>query len=157
LLDLILFPVVFHFFVFAFVCSLFFYCSFSNSLGHRQSNFPNFPICSDGVFLSSSSPKSVVVNSHIPDAPRSNASREPNWRRLVRFLNSASESDPANVTVQEGGNASPAMNDVLPGTTTKDRRVALQAPASMRINSDSVSNEIDESDLQSEKHDEQRT
>jgi hypothetical protein len=48
------------------------------------------------------------------------------------------------------------MNNVLSGTTTKARPVALQAPASMRVNSESVSNEIDESDLQSEKHDEQR-
>jgi hypothetical protein len=32
----------------------------------------------------------------------------------------------------------------------------LKAPASMRINSQSVSNEIDESNVQEEKHDEQR-
>jgi hypothetical protein len=48
------------------------------------------------------------------------------------------------------------MNDVLSGTTTKDRFVHWQALASMRVNSESVSNEIDESDLQYEKHDEQR-
>jgi hypothetical protein len=60
------------------------------------------------------------------------------------------------VTLQKGGNASPAMNGVLPGTVTKDRFVPLQAPASMRVNSESVSNEIDESDSQHEKHDEQR-
>jgi hypothetical protein len=60
------------------------------------------------------------------------------------------------VTSQEGGNASPAMNDVFPGTTTKERLVPKQAPVSMRVNSESVSNEIDESDLQFEKHCEQR-
>jgi hypothetical protein len=58
--------------------------------------------------------------------------------------------------VQERGNASPAMNKVLPGTTTKDRLVGEQARVSMRVNSESVSNEIDESDSQYEKHDEQR-
>jgi hypothetical protein len=58
--------------------------------------------------------------------------------------------------VQERGNAAPAMNKVLPGTTTKGRLVSQQARVSMRVNSESVSNEIDESDLQDEKHDEQR-
>jgi hypothetical protein len=48
------------------------------------------------------------------------------------------------------------MNETLPGTTTKDRSVALQARASMRANSESVSNEIDESELEYEKHSEQR-
>jgi hypothetical protein len=59
--------------------------------------------------------------------------------------------DPANVTVQWGGNASPAMNEILPGTTTKDSFVSQQAPVSIRVNSESVSNEIDESGLQYEK------
>jgi hypothetical protein len=58
--------------------------------------------------------------------------------------------------VQETGNASPAMNAVLPGTMTKDSCVSQQAPASIRVNSDFASNEIDESDLQSEKQYEQR-
>jgi hypothetical protein len=48
------------------------------------------------------------------------------------------------------------MNDVLPGITTKERSIASQAPVSMHVNSESVSNEIDESDLKDEKHDEQR-
>jgi hypothetical protein len=48
------------------------------------------------------------------------------------------------------------MNETFPGTTTKDRHVAAKASASMRVNSESVSNEIDESDLQCEKHDKQR-
>jgi signal transduction histidine kinase len=60
------------------------------------------------------------------------------------------------VTVQEGENTAPAMNETLPVTTTKDRLVPAQAPASMRVNSEAVSNVIDESDSQSEKHDEQR-
>jgi hypothetical protein len=47
------------------------------------------------------------------------------------------------------------MNKILFGTTTKDRFVSLQAPDSIRVNSESVSNEIDESDLQYEKHLEQ--
>jgi hypothetical protein len=49
------------------------------------------------------------------------------------------------------------MNEVLPGTTTKDRFVFQQTLASMSVNSESVSNEIDESDWQYEKHDEERT
>jgi hypothetical protein len=48
------------------------------------------------------------------------------------------------------------VNEVLPGTTTEDRFVPLQAPAPMRVNSESVSNAIDESNLQYKKHDEQR-
>jgi hypothetical protein len=48
------------------------------------------------------------------------------------------------------------MNEVLRGTTAKSRCVPAKALASMRVNSESVSNEIDESDLQDEKHDEQR-
>jgi hypothetical protein len=60
------------------------------------------------------------------------------------------------VTAQERGNALPAMNNVFSGITTKDRSVIAQARASIRVNSESISNEIDESDLQYEKHDEQR-
>jgi hypothetical protein len=48
------------------------------------------------------------------------------------------------------------MNDTLPGTTANDIFVSEQARASMRVNLESVSNEIDESDLQNEKHSEQR-
>jgi hypothetical protein len=61
-------------------------------------------------------------------------------------LNSASQSDPAIVTAQEGGNASSAMNEELPWITTNDKSVAQQALASMRVNSESISNEIDESE-----------
>jgi hypothetical protein len=39
------------------------------------------------------------------------------------------------------------MNDPFSGTTTDHKDVPLTAPASMRINSDSVSNEIDESEM----------
>jgi hypothetical protein len=126
---------------------------FSNSHGHHQSNFL---IRSDFAFLSSSPTDSFLPNSCRPDVHRSNASLEPNWRRLFHALNSASQSDPAKVTAQEGENASPAMSETLPGTTTKDRLVPAQAPASMRVNSESSSNEIDESDSQDEKHNEQR-
>jgi hypothetical protein len=42
--------------------------------------------------------------------------------------------------VQERGNASQAMNDVLPGTITKDRLLSQQTTASMHVNSESVSN-----------------
>jgi hypothetical protein len=48
------------------------------------------------------------------------------------------------------------MNEVPPGTTTDDKDVILKAPASMCVNSESVSNEIDETDWQFEKHPEQR-
>jgi hypothetical protein len=51
------------------------------------------------------------------------------------------------VKVQEAGNASPAMNATLPGTTTEDRHVAEKALVSTRTNSESVSNDIDESEL----------
>jgi hypothetical protein len=54
------------------------------------------------------------------------------------------------------GNASPALNDTCAGIATDDKDVLLKALASMRVNSESVSNEIHESDLQSEKHDEER-
>jgi hypothetical protein len=48
------------------------------------------------------------------------------------------------------------MNETLPGTITEDRRLPVKAPVSTRTNSEFVSNEIDESDLQFAKHDEQR-
>jgi hypothetical protein len=48
------------------------------------------------------------------------------------------------------------MNEVLAGRTTKERFVSQQTRASMCVNSESVSNEFDESELQAEKHDEQR-
>jgi hypothetical protein len=48
------------------------------------------------------------------------------------------------------------MGEVLPGRAAKDRFAWQQARASMRDNSESVSNEIDESEWQDEKHDEQR-
>jgi hypothetical protein len=139
--------------LFVFVDFSFFPFSFSNSLGRRQCNCP---IRSDNVFLSLSSPDSFIANSPIPDLLRSNALLEPNWRPLFHARNSASESDPPNVTAHEGRNASPAMNDVLPGTISKDRFVASQALASMRANSEFVSNEIDESGRQYEKDDKQR-
>jgi hypothetical protein len=60
------------------------------------------------------------------------------------------------VTAQEGGNVLRAMNEVLPGTSAKDRSVAQKAPLSMRVSSESVLNEIDERDLQREKLSEQR-
>jgi hypothetical protein len=49
------------------------------------------------------------------------------------------------------------MNKTLTGTTAKDRRVSAKALASMRVNSEFASNEIDESEWQDEKHSEQRT
>jgi hypothetical protein len=60
------------------------------------------------------------------------------------------------VTAQWLGKASRAMNKIFPGPTTNDRFVPAKARASIRINCESLSNEIDESDLQDEKHDEQR-
>jgi hypothetical protein len=48
------------------------------------------------------------------------------------------------------------MNEVRAGTINLYRGVSTKAAASTRINSESISNEIDESDLQYEKHDEQR-
>jgi hypothetical protein len=65
-------------------------------------------------------------------------------------------SAPVNAMAQQYGNASPAEYETFPGTATKDKHVPVKAPASMRVNSESVSSDTDESDLQSEKHDEQR-
>jgi hypothetical protein len=48
------------------------------------------------------------------------------------------------------------MNDAFSGTITNDKDVQLKAEDSIRANCDSASNEIDESDLQREKHCEQR-
>jgi hypothetical protein len=45
---------------------------------------------------------------------------------------------------------------MFPRTATKDRFVPQQAAVSMRVNSEFVSNKIDEKALQHEKHDEQR-
>jgi hypothetical protein len=55
-----------------------------------------------------------------------------------------------------GGKALPAINSAFPGAKTDDKNVILKASASMRTNLDSVSNEIDERELQFEKHSEQR-
>jgi hypothetical protein len=78
------------------------------------------------------------------------------WRCLVHSRKAASESAPANATAQEDGNAVPAMNEALSGTRTKDKRVAAKAFDSMPVDSQSVANEIDESELQQQKHFEQR-
>jgi hypothetical protein len=48
------------------------------------------------------------------------------------------------------------MNETLTGTTTKERRVATKAKPLILVNSESVSNETDESDLQDKKQDAQR-
>jgi hypothetical protein len=85
-----------------------------------------------------------------------NASLELNWRRPGHSQNAAFESPPAHATLQSIKNALPAMNETLTGRTPKDKDVAAKAQASMRVNSESVSNEIDECELQCEKHDEQR-
>jgi hypothetical protein len=81
---------------------------------------------------------------------------EPDRRRRFHSLNPASEAAPADVTGQWRGKPLPAMNEVLSGTTTEYGCVPAKAPALMRVNSEVVSNEIDESDLQHENHDEQR-
>jgi hypothetical protein len=130
---------------FVFVVFSFLSFCFSNSLGHHQSNFP---IRSGGIFLSLSSLDPFFLNFPIPNVLRSNASLLPNWRCRFHAQISASHFDPANVIAQEGGNASPAMNQVLTRTTARDRLVLQPSPASMRINPESVSNEIDESDPQ---------
>jgi hypothetical protein len=48
------------------------------------------------------------------------------------------------------------MNETLAGATAENRYVARKELVSMHVNSESVSNEIDESELQFEKQDEQR-
>jgi hypothetical protein len=49
------------------------------------------------------------------------------------------------------------MNKVLQETTTKYRWVLKKALTSKYVNSESLSNKIDESDMQYEKDDEQRS
>jgi hypothetical protein len=44
------------------------------------------------------------------------------------------------------------MNEALRRTMTESRRVPAKASASIHVNSESDSNEIDESDVQFEKH-----
>jgi hypothetical protein len=48
------------------------------------------------------------------------------------------------------------MNETFTRTTTKQRDMALKAPSWMLDNSESVSNEIDESESQNESYDKQR-
>jgi hypothetical protein len=50
------------------------------------------------------------------------------------------------------GNAFSAINNAFCGTTTDDKDVILKASVPMHANSNSLSNEIDESDFQYEKH-----
>jgi hypothetical protein len=59
--------------------------------------------------------------------------------------------------IQLTGDTFPVMSDTFLGTATDKKDVQLKAPASMLANLNSVSNEIDESDLQNEKRDELRT
>jgi hypothetical protein len=86
----------------------------------------------------------------------SNASLDPDWRRPDHSRNAAFESPLAGATAQSVGNASPAMNQILSGIIAKDKHVAANAFDSMCVKSESVSNEIDESNSQSEKHSEHR-
>jgi subtilase family serine protease len=58
--------------------------------------------------------------------------------------------------MQEGRNASPAMNDVFLETIIKVRFASQQAALSVHVDSESRSTEIDENDSQPEKHDEER-
>jgi hypothetical protein len=61
------------------------------------------------------------------------------------------------VTTQLYGNASPSMNEVSSETTTDNKDVEWKATTSIRANSDSVSNEIQEGELQLAKQSEQTT
>jgi hypothetical protein len=61
---------------------------------------------------------------------------------------------PASATVQWHGKAPPAMNEVLHGTPG-NRYVPAKVSVSIHTDSESVSNETDESDLQYEQYDEQ--
>jgi hypothetical protein len=61
-----------------------------------------------------------------------------------------------NMTTQWGRNVSPALNEAFSRTTTRKRRVLLESRASMDADFDPVSNEIEESELQNDEHDEQR-
>jgi hypothetical protein len=48
------------------------------------------------------------------------------------------------------------MNDMFPGRTTRDAFVAQKAPVRICVNSEFVSNKIDESERHNEKYNEQR-
>jgi hypothetical protein len=109
--------------------------------------------------INPASPSARMVSStphHLPTPSCQNnhlrcPSLELNCRPTFHVTNSPSESGGGKVTAQEGGYATPAMNEVLPGTITKDRGVCQQAKAPVCANSEPVSNDIDESDLQYEK------
>jgi hypothetical protein len=49
------------------------------------------------------------------------------------------------------GNAPPVTNEVFCGTRTDDKNVEQKASTSIRANSDSLPNDIDESELQFDK------
>jgi hypothetical protein len=74
---------------------------------------------------------------------------------IIAFPQSAFHSHSATLREQWGGKASVAMNEMFSGKTTQSRLVPAKTPFSMCASSESVSNEIDESDSQCEKHDEQ--
>jgi hypothetical protein len=59
------------------------------------------------------------------------------------------------MTAQSGRNVSPAMNTICYGRKAALRLVPVKVPALMPVNYESVSNEIDESELQCAKHTEQ--
>jgi hypothetical protein len=52
------------------------------------------------------------------------------------------------MTTEMAGNALRALNEAFAGATPDDKDVPWKASASMHVNSDSTSNEIDESELQ---------
>jgi hypothetical protein len=110
---------------------------FSNSFGHCQSNFP---ISSDGVFVSLSSPDFFVANSRTPDVLHSNASPEANWRRLFYALNPASQSHPTNVTAHEGRKCLTGNERDTPWDDNQGQLYPPASPTSVRLNWESVSN-----------------
>jgi hypothetical protein len=137
-------------------CFLFIFHSFVSLSPTHFGTVNPASVSSVRVFPSSPFLDSFVPNSLIPSVLRLNVLLEPNSRTVFYDTISPSETHPPNVTAQKRENASPAMNEIFPGTTTKDRSVASQARASMRANCEFVSNESDESALQYPKHNKQR-
>jgi hypothetical protein len=91
----------------------------------------------------------------LPLASHYNPSLQPDSPTLRLSLNSASLRRPC-LTTHLRENSLPATNETFCGTRTDDRDVEWKPSTSIRSNSDSVSNDIDESNSQYEKQYEQR-
>jgi hypothetical protein len=87
----------------------------------------------------------------------SQAESKSEWQcRALQRAKSPQQSHSDTEMSQFARNASESMNEIIGGMAIHVRSGASQACHSIRVNRESDSNEIDESDPQYEKHDEQR-